>query len=152
MDFTVLILIQLRRKRCHLQNNNTLSLHILKHILYHFLCNIFVDLVCSWWWKFILDWCIWRRSRSVSEIPSHFFTTSKPIVRLYDDISFKFLPCYIIAHIWFVLLSAMLLNIFVVVVFVSLCCLTGLVAYSKYFDCDPIKAKVLLLNNFFIWF
>lgn len=36
----------------------------------------------------------------------------------------------------------MILNIFAVAIFYWFCCASGLVAYAKYFDCDPIRAKV----------
>ena len=44
---------------------------------------------------------------------------------------------------------ALILNILWVSVFLILCFLSGLVAYSKYFDCDPIKAKVIRLYSDF---
>lgn len=33
---------------------------------------------------------------------------------------------------------------------VLLCCLTGLIIYAKYFDCDPVTAKVHIYNYYYI--
>ena len=39
---------------------------------------------------------------------------------------------------------ALMLSVAVIACFYFLCCFTGLVAYSKYADCDPIEGKVLV--------
>lgn len=37
---------------------------------------------------------------------------------------------------------------FVVAIFLFLCCSSGLLAFAKYFDCDPLKSKVIFVSNY----
>ena len=56
--------------------------------------------------------------------------------------SFAIVFITLICHI-LLLYRAVILNIFVVAIFYWFCCSSGLIAYAKYFDCDPIRAKVI---------